>query len=79
MRAIWPRARMWRPRIPKDGPNPELGGRRLSAYLDRFDTSASRTEMQQNLAETLLASRRYYEAGRAYEEVASQCGQHSRI
>ena len=44
------------------------------AYLARFDTSASHTEMQQNLAETLLASRRYYEAGRAYEDVAVSAG-----
>ena len=40
-------------------------------YLDRFDTSAARTEMQLNLAEALLASRRFYEAGRAYEGVAA--------
>ena len=44
------------------------------AYLARFDTSASHTEMQQNLAETLLASRRYYDAGRAYEDVAVSAG-----
>jgi len=44
------------------------------AYLARFDTSASHTEMQQNLAETLLASRRYYDAGRAYEDVALSAG-----
>ena len=41
------------------------------AYLARFDTAASRTAMQQNLAETLLASRRYYDAGRAYEDIAT--------
>jgi tetratricopeptide (TPR) repeat protein len=40
------------------------------AYLARFSEYPSRNEMEQNLAETLLAARRYYEAGRAYEDAA---------
>jgi tetratricopeptide (TPR) repeat protein len=41
------------------------------AYLDRFEDYPSRLEIEENLAETLLSARRYYEAGRAYEEVAA--------
>jgi cellulose synthase operon protein C len=40
------------------------------AYLARFSEYPSRNEMEQNLAETLLAARRYYEAGRTYEDAA---------
>jgi tetratricopeptide (TPR) repeat protein len=41
------------------------------AYLDRFDAYPNRLEIEENLAETLLSARHYYEAGRAYEEVAA--------
>jgi tetratricopeptide (TPR) repeat protein len=40
------------------------------AYLARFAEYPSRNEMEQNLAETLLSARRYYEAGRTYEDSA---------
>lgn len=40
------------------------------AYLDRFEHAAARGEMELNFAEALLAARRHYEAGRAYQEVA---------
>ena len=58
----------------KDGPSISLVADAYLAYLDRFDNSPARGEMGLNFAEALLAARRYYEAGRAYEEVAAQTG-----
>jgi cellulose synthase operon protein C len=55
----------------KDGPNISVVADAYRAYLDRFDTSPSRGEMELNYAEALLAGRRHYEAGRAYEDVAA--------
>lgn len=55
----------------KDGPNVSLVADAYRAYLDRFDESPARREMEQNFAEALLSARRHYEAGRAYEEVAA--------
>ena len=58
----------------KDGPNISLVADAYRAYLDRFDSSSARGEMELNFAEALLAARRHYEAGRAYEEVAAHAG-----
>jgi tetratricopeptide (TPR) repeat protein len=58
----------------KDGPSMSLVADAYLAYLDRFDNSPARGEMGLNFAEALLAARRHYEAGRAYEEVAAQAG-----
>jgi cellulose synthase operon protein C len=40
------------------------------AYLTRFSNSASADEIRENYAETLLTAKRFYEAGRAYEEAS---------
>jgi tetratricopeptide (TPR) repeat protein len=58
----------------KDGADISLVADAYRAYLDRFDQSAARGEMALNYAEALLAAHRFYEAGRAYEEVATQAG-----
>ena len=58
----------------KDGPSISLVADAYLAYLDRFDNSPARGEMGLNFAEALLAAHRYYEAGRAYEEVAAHAG-----
>lgn len=57
----------------KDSKDPgELGpvADAYQAYLARFSEYPSRNEMEENLAETLLAARRPYEAGRTYENAA---------
>jgi cellulose synthase operon protein C len=58
----------------KDGPNVSLVADAYRAYLDRFDDAPARREMELNFAEALLSARRYYEAGRAYEDVAVHAG-----
>jgi cellulose synthase operon protein C len=58
----------------KDGPSMSLVADAYLAYLDRFDNSPARGEMGLNFAESLLAAHRYYEAGRAYEDVAAHAG-----
>jgi tetratricopeptide (TPR) repeat protein len=40
------------------------------AYLLRFGKSATADEIRENYAESLLAAKRFYEAGRAYEEAS---------
>jgi TolA-binding protein len=55
----------------KDGPSMSLVADAYQAYLDRFESSPARAEMELNHAEALLAARRQYEAGRAYEDVAA--------
>lgn len=40
-------------------------------YLDRFPTAAAAPDIRQNWAESLLAAKRYYEAGQAYAQVAA--------
>jgi tetratricopeptide (TPR) repeat protein len=52
------------------GPALGLVADAYQAYLDRFEKAAARGEMELNHAEALLAARRPYEAGRAYEAVA---------
>ncbi|HEX7597465.1 MAG TPA: tetratricopeptide repeat protein, partial [Polyangia bacterium] len=54
----------------KDGPDLLAVAEAYRAYLVRFDDYPAAHEMEQNLAESLLAARRPYEAGRAYEDVA---------
>lgn len=39
------------------------------AYLSRFDKAKAADEMRENRAEALLAAKRHFDAGRAYEEV----------
>jgi len=41
------------------------------AYLSRFGKTASANEIRENYAEVLLAVKRYYEAGQAYEELSA--------
>jgi tetratricopeptide (TPR) repeat protein len=41
------------------------------AYLSQFDKSAAAGEIRENRAEALLAAKRYFDAGRAYEEIAT--------
>ncbi len=40
------------------------------AYLSRFGTVAAAEEIRENYAEALSGAKRYYEAGRAYEDVS---------
>jgi tetratricopeptide (TPR) repeat protein len=42
-----------------------------AAYLSRFGKTRSAHEIRENHAEVLLAVKRYYEAGRAYEELGA--------
>ena len=58
----------------RDGPDLLSVADAYRAYLERFADYPARSEMEQNLAETLLAARRPYEAGRVYEEVAGHAG-----
>jgi tetratricopeptide (TPR) repeat protein len=58
----------------KDGPALSVIADAYPVYLARFDNFPARGEMEMNFAEALLASRRYYEAGRAYEQVAAHAG-----
>lgn len=53
------------------GPTASLVADAYRVYLDRFDDSPARREMELNAAEALLAARRTYEAGLAYETVAA--------
>ena len=41
------------------------------AYLSRFGKLPAADEIRENYAEALLAAKRYYEAGRAYEDVSA--------
>jgi cellulose synthase operon protein C len=58
----------------KDKPSDALQSAVADAYkiyLERFGTSAAAPDIRQNWAETLLAAKRYYEAGQAYAQVAA--------
>jgi tetratricopeptide (TPR) repeat protein/thioredoxin-like negative regulator of GroEL len=60
--------------IAKDGGNPAVNGAVADAYavyLSRFGKTAAADDIRENYAETLLTAKRYYEAGRAYEQVAA--------
>jgi tetratricopeptide (TPR) repeat protein/Flp pilus assembly protein TadD len=60
--------------ISKENTNPAVQSAVADAYasyLSRFGTSASSDEIRENYAETLLAAKRFYEAGRAYELLAA--------
>jgi len=41
------------------------------AYLSRFGQAVAADEIRENYAEALLSSKRYFEAGRAYEQVSA--------
>lgn len=47
-------------------------------YLDFFDESSVRAEMERNYAETLFSSKQYIEAGKKYEEMASGIAQNDK-
>jgi tetratricopeptide (TPR) repeat protein len=58
----------------KDKPNDAMQSAVADAYkiyLDRFGTAAAAPDIRENWAETLLAAKRYYDAGRAYAQVAA--------
>jgi cellulose synthase operon protein C len=42
-----------------------------AAYLSRFGKSEAANEIRENYAETLIAAKRYFDAGRAYEQLAA--------